>query len=168
MEGKCGSFARLAFCRYRSSVFGHHVLYVIKSQAESFYIMQVTAGYPVELIEYMWQAGFTDTDSVVGNGDTDPVCLCLCLYGDITRFISRIFYCIIDQVSQHIIEMRTVCKYCNVVRDIYGEVDRLTGLQLVLFNERGNDICDRNRFLFQTECIAILYRKRKDLFDQAA
>lgn len=88
------------------------------------------AGYrwvPVELIEYMWQAGFTDTDSVVGNGDTDPVCLCLCLYGDITRFVSRIFHCIIDQVPQHIIEMRTVCKYCNVVRDIYGNVDRLTG-----------------------------------------
>ena len=75
----------VGFYRYRSSVFAHHVLYVIESQTESLYIMQVTAGYPVELIEYMWQAGFTDTDSVVGNGDTDPVCLCLCLYGDITK-----------------------------------------------------------------------------------
>ena len=129
--------------------------------------MPVAAGDAVKLVEYLLLVCLADTDTVVRNGYADLVRQHLRTDRYFCRFIAGIFYRIVDQVTQYIIEMRTVGKYCNVLWYICCDIDLFSCFQLVLFNERGNHIGYADRFLFQPEGITILYREGEYLFDQA-
>ena len=65
MKGESGTFPRLALDRHGSVMFGHHIADVVQAEAETFYVMQVAAGYAVEFIEHPLLVGFTDTDPFV-------------------------------------------------------------------------------------------------------
>ena len=100
--------------------------------------MQVATGYAVKLVEYLLLVCLADTDAVVRNGYTDLIRQLFSTDENFSRIISGVFYSIVDQVAQYIIEMSPVGKYSNCLRYICRYVDRFTGFQFMLFNERND------------------------------
>ena len=92
--------------------------------------MQVATGYAVKLVEYLLLVCLADTDTIVRNGYTDLIRQRFGTDKNFSRIISGVFYSIVDQVTQYVIEMRPVGKYCNCLWYICRYVDWFTGCLL--------------------------------------
>ena len=65
--------------------------------------MDIPAGNPEELVEYLPLVGFADTRAVIGYGDCRFVIVLPGCRFDAARFLVGVFDRVIDKVAQHII-----------------------------------------------------------------
>ena len=134
--------------------------------------MQITRGYAVEFVEDVLLLLGSNTDTVVADGDFSLFILpfdgYLAAMDGHFGFSMRIFDGVVYQVADDVAEMRTVGKYAQIFRfDVHRYMDGAFRFQLVLFDERFQNITYCKLLRVQAESPAAFHTHGKYLFNQS-
>lgn len=166
------SFSQLTLYRYAATMLLYHGLHIEQSQPIAFHIVQITRGYAVEFVEDVLLLLGSNTDTVVADGDFGLFILPfdghLAAMDGHFGFSVRIFDGVVYQVADDVAEMRTVGKYAQIFRfDVHRYVDGAFRFQLVLFDERFQNITYCKLLRVQAESPAAFHTHGKYLFNQS-